>query len=1101
MDRLCRLGRGDVHGQRPALQRAQLGQYQRRASAPLAPGELGLLTNPRFPRLPLSHTRGSVLRRTCFDQLDFTCGDWSDQWYHALYYSYTRMRAPTSTTAGALRPRVKAAMATLRPLYFGTNSPYVSLSPATTQATLTYVFQHLQKGIYVRIRGGTLDAFLPFCRHNFTNTVYDQYYLPGSPDDRAQLREMRQLEAALRAFDADHRDPETATPTEKAQYTKQLGRLLALEATCARRYARAHRARHSTDVKANPNRRQWLPNNHFVNQAVYLDNPNVHHFRYLLTTLVAHRSLPDAEFVLNLRDHPVLRADHDTRTGATTVSSLSDVESDATAVETNRPPSCSQCPADSRPSCRTRQGQMPGIALPTVDDIQHYSQRVFMDQCTTHYIDATEPEGEGKGKGARPPPLWVEWADKTVAKAVFRGSGTGRGTTPEVNQRMAVWRLAHTPKGRAVLDVELTSLNAKPKVVAGDDGLAFVQQKAVETACGSTAHKSRHYLDLAARSTHRCVLCLDGQTRADRMLNEMRIGVAAGAAYAAAPARRSPAVARGLPRRSIGSATCGTRRQVRGPWRVPGTGGYTHVTIDDVTEVDALVRWLVAHDAAAKQVVANVKTTLFHPVHGLGARRPPATCFLYDYMEAVVRLIAQRHAHSARRPYTLVPAPVCPPTATQSVVGIVVGFRDTVPGGGARSAQLDAFRAYFATLFPSAWAYDLVVETQPEVPGDRAAFDAWWASVFDADRTTASVGELRDALRTHGERGQLPTCLTRNLALVNGTIDLALAVPDTRSAKRAPWLRRVWTRAEAYRRIGEEKFNLGRCKNRGYRRLKAKHGPRLSHVVFTDIDILPDHTLAPWYVRVPQSHEVIALAHRGTVYETVTVDDLPVRDLDGPGHRPTNRSQRHRRTHGHTHTHTHKHTHLPTQRARGFRTHHRRGQWPRRRRGGDNAGRAQRQSTRASTGLVRRAEEQAKQWTQRKYKRFLGAALSIHPTLFEAANGYPNSFWGWGGEDDALVDRLGRLSAAVTYTVPPVGRLIDREMAEPVTLGDNRNTGQGAPEARAAAGGRAPVADRRGGTGRALTVALHCGLAFNSEGAQESVFVRGRCAGSTALRT
>ena len=139
-----------------------------------------------------------------------------------------------------------------------------------------------------------------------------------------------------------------------------------------------------------------------------------------------------------------------------------------------------------------------------------------------------------------------------------------------------------------------------------------------------------------------------------------------------------------------------------------------------------------------------------------------------------------------------------------------------------------------------------------------------------------------------------------------------------------------------------------------------------------------------------------------------------------------------------THTRTHKHTHLPRN-ARRFRP-RRRGQWPRRRRGGDNAGRAQRQSTRASTGLVRRAEEQAKQWTQRKYKRFLGAALSIHPTLFEAANGYPNSFWGWGGEDDALVDRLGRLSAAVTYTVPPVGRLIDLEMPEPVTLGDKLAT-------------------------------------------------------------
>ena len=502
-----------------ALQRAQLGQYQRRASAPLAPGEMGLLTNPRFPRLPLSHTRGSVLRRTCFDQLDFTCGDWSDLWYHAMYYSYTRMRAPTSTTAGALRPRVKAAMATLRPLYFGTNSPYVSLSPATTQATLTYVFQHLQKGIYVRIRGGTLDAFLPFCRHNFTNTVYDQYYLPGSPDDRAQLREMRQLEAALCAFDADHRDPETATPTEKAQYTKQLGRLLALEATCARRYARAHRARHSTDVKANPNRRQWLPNNP-VNQ-VYLDNPSDHHFG------LAHDPrrppvAPGRKFVLNLQDHPVLRATT-TRGRARRRSS---------PIRTWNPRDGGRPTPDqavhsarrthARPVATGRTGA--SIALPTVDDIQHYSQRVFMDQCTTHYIDATEPEGEGKGKGARPPPLWVEWADKTVAKAVFRGSGTGRGTTPEVNQRMAVWRLAHTPKGRAVLDVELTSLNAKPKVVAGDDGLAFVQQKAVETACGSTAHKSRHYLDLAARSTYKYVLCLDGQTRADRMLNEMRTG-------------------------------------------------------------------------------------------------------------------------------------------------------------------------------------------------------------------------------------------------------------------------------------------------------------------------------------------------------------------------------------------------------------------------------------------------------------------------------------------------------------------------------------------------------------------------------------------------
>jgi hypothetical protein len=56
--------------------------------------------------------------------------------------------------------------------------------------------------------------------------------------------------------------------------------------------------------------------------------------------------------------------------------------------------------------------------------------------------------------------------------------------------------------------------------------------------------------------------------------------------------------------------------------------------------------------------------------------------------------------------------------------------------------------------------------------------------------------------------------------------------------------------------------------------------------------------------------------------------------------------------------------------------------------------------------------------------------------LFEAANGYPNTFWGWGGEDDALVARLKHLDPPVTYIVPDAGRLIDLEMAQPVTLED-----------------------------------------------------------------
>lgn len=43
------------------------------------------------------------------------------------------------------------------------------------------------------------------------------------------------------------------------------------------------------------------------------------------------------------------------------------------------------------------------------------------------------------------------------------------------------------------------------------------------------------------------------------------------------------------------------------------------------------------------------------------------------------------------------------------------------------------------------------------------------------------------------------------------------------------------------------------------------------------------------------------------------------------------------------------------------------------------------------------------------YHRFLGGVLSISMKDFERVNGYPNEFWGWGGEDDAIRNRLIRI--------------------------------------------------------------------------------------------
>lgn len=51
--------------------------------------------------------------------------------------------------------------------------------------------------------------------------------------------------------------------------------------------------------------------------------------------------------------------------------------------------------------------------------------------------------------------------------------------------------------------------------------------------------------------------------------------------------------------------------------------------------------------------------------------------------------------------------------------------------------------------------------------------------------------------------------------------------------------------------------------------------------------------------------------------------------------------------------------------------------------------------------------------TKYDYDGFLGGILSISKKHALRINGFPNHFWGWGGEDDALSNRLARAGIAV----------------------------------------------------------------------------------------
>lgn len=59
-------------------------------------------------------------------------------------------------------------------------------------------------------------------------------------------------------------------------------------------------------------------------------------------------------------------------------------------------------------------------------------------------------------------------------------------------------------------------------------------------------------------------------------------------------------------------------------------------------------------------------------------------------------------------------------------------------------------------------------------------------------------------------------------------------------------------------------------------------------------------------------------------------------------------------------------------------------------------------------------------------KPFLGALISMSSKIFININGYPNNFWGWGGEDDALINRL-VVNNILSVYYPSNGSIIDIE--------------------------------------------------------------------------
>ena len=74
---------------------------------------------------------------------------------------------------------------------------------------------------------------------------------------------------------------------------------------------------------------------------------------------------------------------------------------------------------------------------------------------------------------------------------------------------------------------------------------------------------------------------------------------------------------------------------------------------------------------------------------------------------------------------------------------------------------------------------------------------------------------------------------------------------------------------------------------------------------------------------------------------------------------------------------------------------------------------------------------------------FFGGVTALHPADFEAANGYPNDYWGWGAEDDQLrlrVEASGGLKRGVARPPAGAGRYRDLDQMQMLSLLQTRES-------------------------------------------------------------
>ncbi len=287
----------------------------------------------------------------------------------------------------------------------------------------------------------------------------------------------------------------------------------------------------------------WYANNallRFEYEKFEGDN-NVVTLRDMFQELCDKREVPDVEFFVNRRDYPVLRVDS---------------TEPYNHIWGSKHPLVSHEYEHYAPILSGSSGWMyADIAFPTYED---WARSVYQDTGKTFPNEFRE----------YPKIVQVPWNDK-IPVAVFRGSTTGAGTTPETNQRLKAYEMA---EGNPHMDVGITKWNVRVRKNENDPYLKTIERSSYPLA---------NRLSLQEQAKYKYIINLEGHVAAYRLSYEL----------------------------SSGSTIIMPTDNKWNVWYFRFLGPYKHyVPISaDLHNLESAIDWCRNNDEACKQIAARAK--------------------------------------------------------------------------------------------------------------------------------------------------------------------------------------------------------------------------------------------------------------------------------------------------------------------------------------------------------------------------------------------------------------------------------------------------------------------------------------------------------------